>query len=153
MELVLKEQLKVKAIRAVDTYAVRHPVLRAGKPIDTCAFAGDDLDTTFHLGCFYEDELIGVASFLENDHAEHHLINAGQLRGMAVLQTHQGKGIGKILLTFGEAQLRTKHKSVVWMNAREVAVPFYTKLGYAIIGNVFDVPGIGPHYVMHKTIG
>ncbi len=152
MDTPLKNKLEIKTIGAEETYAVRHPVLRTGKPLESCAFAGDYLETTFHLGCFYMGQLIGVASFLENDHPEHHFTNAGQLRGMAVLDAYQGMGFGKILLTFGEERLRTKNKTFVWMNAREIAVPFYKKSGYTIVGNVFDVVGVGPHYVMHKKI-
>jgi ribosomal protein S18 acetylase RimI-like enzyme len=144
--------LEIRPIRAEETYAVRHPVLRTGKPIDSCAFAGDDLPTTFHLGCFDQAKLIGVASFLENGHSLHHFTNAGQLRGMAVLNEYQGKGVGKILLTFGEKRLLEKQIDLVWMNAREIAVPFYQCCGYVKIGNVFDIAGVGNHYVMYKKL-
>ncbi len=152
MEVHTKNILEIRVISAEETYAVRHPVLRPGKPVETCAFVGDELSTTFHLGCFDRDMLVGVATFMENGHELHRFTQAGQVRGMAVLQTHQGKGIGKILLTFGERRILEKQLNLVWMNAREIAVPFYENCGYKKIGNVFDIAGIGNHYVMYKKL-
>jgi hypothetical protein len=43
---------EVRIINSEDTYLVRHPVLRAGKPIESCIFDGDDIDTTIHLGIY-----------------------------------------------------------------------------------------------------
>ena len=54
----------VKEITARETWAVRHPVLRTGRPLETCAMEGDDHPDTFHLGLFDQDSLIGVASFM-----------------------------------------------------------------------------------------
>lgn len=144
--------LQIKYIGLKETYAVRHPVLREGKPISSCAFKGDDLDTTIHIGGFHHNNLIAVATFMKNGHHIHLFKNAYQLRGMAVIQNHQGKRVGKILLNFGETSLVKKQISILWMNAREKAVPFYKKLGFKVIGNVFDIPEIGNHYVMFKKL-
>ncbi len=152
MNTPTKNILNIKLITAEETYAVRHPVLREGKPLDSCAFDGDHLETTFHIGYFDDGNLIGVASFLKNDHAVHNFTNAGQLRGMAVMQGNQGRGIGKALVSFGETLLREKYLDYVWMNAREIAVPFYDSCGYKKIGPVFDIAKVGNHYVMYKEL-
>ena len=55
----------LKLISAKETYPVRHPVLRKGMPIESCAFDGDELKTTVHLGLFFEHHLIGVVSLLK----------------------------------------------------------------------------------------
>ena len=34
----------IKKISALETFPVRHPVLRAEKPIESCHFEGDDLE-------------------------------------------------------------------------------------------------------------
>ena len=39
----------IKNISANETFLVRHPVLRAGKPIENCKFDGDELETTQHF--------------------------------------------------------------------------------------------------------
>ncbi|WP_227871652.1 hypothetical protein [Flavobacterium kingsejongi] len=40
----------IKKITSEATYAVRQPVLRAGMPLESCIFDGDDLNTTEHFG-------------------------------------------------------------------------------------------------------
>lgn len=144
--------IQIKPISSKETYAVRHPVLREGRPISSCAFEGDNANTTIHYGGFMKNKLVAVASFMKNNHATHKLENAYQLRGMAVLKKYQGNGFGKILLNFVETSLSGKQISILWMNAREIAIPFYKKLGFEVIGNVFDIPEIGNHYTMHKKI-
>ena len=41
---------------------------------------------------------------------------------------------------------------VLWCNARMVAIRFYKSLGFKIIGDIFNIEGIGPHYYMYKEI-
>jgi hypothetical protein len=36
----------------------------------------------------------------------------------------------------------------LWCNARQAAVPFYAKNGWHVQGQPFDIPKIGPHFVM-----
>ncbi|MDP5158362.1 MAG: GNAT family N-acetyltransferase [Flaviramulus sp.] len=131
---------------------MRHPVLRAGKHIDTCHFAGDDLETTFHLGIFLNEELLGICSFFKSNHNCITSKNQYQLRGMAILKEFQGKGLGNIILNFGENLLREQNTQVIWCNAREVAVNFYLKTGYKTIGNTFNIKDIGIHYMMYKNL-
>lgn len=144
--------MEIRPINATETHAVRHPVLRQGKPRDSCIFAGDTLETTLHLGCFDKGQLVGVVTFMVNGHPHYNWENAVQLRGMAVLETYQGKGVGKKLVSYGESEILKKNKDLIWMNAREIAVPFYQSLGYSSIGNVFDIAKVGPHYVMYKKL-
>lgn len=137
--------IQVKEVAAIETYAVRHTVLRPGRPKETCIFEGDDLDTTFHLGAFFKEEMVGVVTMMKYD-------NEYQLRGMAVIEGFQKKGIGELLIK--EAEARVLHKPIqqIWMNARQAAVRFYTRLGYEITGEPFEIPLIGTHYKMIKQI-
>ena len=70
---------------------MRHPVLRAGRPVETCAMPGDDAEDTFHLGLFDAENLIGVVTFM-NAAKPQFTGKQYQLRGMAVLEAYQGKG-------------------------------------------------------------
>ena len=143
---------EVKSIQARETYAVRHPVLRQGRPLASCAFSGDDLRNTLHLGGYYQGRLAAVATFLPQDHPEWNTSPTYQLRGMAVLREFQGKGLGLRILKYGEQALIERGVEVLWMNARINAVPFYEKQGYHKRGTEFEIAGIGPHYVMHKRL-
>lgn len=142
---------KVKKITALETYPVRHPILREGRPIADCAFDLDNHDSTFHLGLFFKNDLVGVASFMKNNHAFFEETVQYQLRGMAILQDYQNKGLGKELLISGEKEV-SKTCSRLWFNAREIAVDFYKNCGYKTIGKQFDIKGIGAHFVMTKTL-
>ena len=59
--------LLIKEITFQEAIVVRHPVLRHGKPIESCFFAGDDLFSTKHFGIFENEKLIGVCSLFEQN--------------------------------------------------------------------------------------
>lgn len=143
----------IKNIDYIDTFSVRHPVLRAGKPIESCFFDGDNLETTTHFGLFDVDKLTGVISVYQNKNLIFNADIQFQIRGMAVLQEAQAFGYGKQLLEKAEADCIAKNADLIWFNARESAVGFYQKSGYQIAGDSFEIAGIGTHYVMYKKIG
>ncbi|WNH07984.1 GNAT family N-acetyltransferase [Thalassobellus suaedae] len=142
----------IKRIDAKETHQVRHPVLRGGKPIESCVFDGDNLDTTIHLGLFVKDKLIGVCSFLKNNHDLISETSQYQLRGMAILKAFQNYGFGKAILNYGELYLKNEGTNTIWCHARKIAVNFYKKNGYQIIGTPFNIKDIGLHYIMYKTL-
>ena len=142
----------INEISASDTFLVRHPVLRGGKPLGSCHFEGDDLATTKHFGLFLDKNLVGVISVFENKSDELIEKRQFQLRGMAVLPSEQGKGYGQKLLDFAEDYIRKEAGDLIWFNARSVAVWFYEKSGYAVMGDSFEIPDVGTHYVMYKKL-
>ena len=142
----------VKQISSQETYPVRQPVLRPGKPIESCIFPGDDLPSTTHFGVFDNNRLVGIASLFLSASPDIEGSMQYQLRGMAVLATHQKKGLGDMLLAAAEKHAVNLNADVIWFNAREVAVGFYKKAGYEIAGDIFTIPDVGPHYVMFKYI-
>lgn len=142
----------IQKITAVETFPVRHPVLRGGKPIESCRFDGDELDTTTHFGLFLHNDLIGVISIFENKNSLFNAAKQFQIRGMAVLEVHQKKGFGADLVNYAERFIDTQNGNLIWFNARKNAVDFYEKLGYQIIGNAFEIEGVGTHFVLFKEI-
>jgi ribosomal protein S18 acetylase RimI-like enzyme len=142
----------VKKITALETYPVRHQVLRKGKPIETCTFDGDNDATTMHFGLYENEKIIGIVSiYLANNHIFTDEMQF-QIRGMAVLENFQGKGFGKQLILASENFCEEKKATLIWFNARDKAIPFYEKLGYESIGEAFEIPNIGIHFVMYKKI-
>ena len=144
---------EIKEISALDTYAVRHPVLRHGKALESCHFEGDNLDNTKHFGYFEEGNLLGVISLFESKNRTFAEKNQFQIRGMAVLANQQKKGIGDKLMRYTEDFVKKQPHPFLWFNARENAVGFYKKLGYSVLGNPFDIGDIGMHYIMCKKLG
>lgn len=148
----INSEYSLKIIDSKETYPVRHPILRAGKPIESCVFDGDDFETTIHLGLFSKNKLIGISTFLEKNNSSFSETKQYQLRGMAILKEFQGKNLGNLILKEGESLLKKKDVEIVWCNAREVALNFYKRNNYKIIGNSFNIKDIGLHYTMFKTL-
>src|SRR5688500_390742 len=96
---------KIKLITSAETISVRHPVLRPGKPVDSCRFEGDDLTTSTHLGLFKDNYLIGIISIFEVKSTLFNDERQFQRRGMAVLEEHQKKGFGEKLVHYAEQYL------------------------------------------------
>jgi GNAT superfamily N-acetyltransferase len=143
----------IKEILAIDTFSIRHPVLRSGKPIESCHFDGDDLETTKHFGLFHENNLVGVISIFQVRNPLFVEESQFQIRGMAVLEHHQKKGFGEALVRHAEDYTKGQNGTMIWFNARIVAVGFYEKLGYQIIGESFNIGDVGEHYIQFKKIG
>jgi GNAT superfamily N-acetyltransferase len=139
-------------VSATEVIPIRHAVLRQGKPVASCYFQGDDAATTQHWGVFENGLLIGVASVYAVARPDATNDREYQLRGMAILPEHQGKSIGKRLLTVLENALKSNGVERIWCNARTGAVPFYQRLGYVCEGNEFEIPEVGPHWRMVKTL-
>ncbi|MBU2995020.1 GNAT family N-acetyltransferase [Cellulophaga baltica] len=152
MSLNSVNNLEVRFITATETHTVRHPVLRPGRPLSSCIFDGDTNETTLHLGGFVNNEIVAVGSFFKNNHSDHDLKNAIQLRGMAVLEAYHKKGYGRQILEYGESFFKEKGYDIIWMNARVNALKFYSKLGYEKVGTVFEIPKVGEHYVLFKKL-
>jgi predicted GNAT family N-acyltransferase len=143
--------IHIKRILAEDTYNIRKEMLRKNIPLPF-EFNGDFDKETFHLGAFKNDKLIAISSYklskLDSLEGKHY-----QLRGMATLNDFQGLGAGKYMLQEAVAILKTLKVDYLWCNARLVAVDFYTKQGFLILGDSFMEKFIGEHYVMYKKIG
>ena len=138
--------IKIKNISAQDTYEIRLIVLR--KNIDLpYKFEGDNDKDTFHLGAFYQNELVGIATFMKNT-IDSELEEQYQLRGMATLPKVRGKGAGKLLIEEAKRIIKEKGISFLWSNARKEAVGFYESLNFKVIGEGFEVQKVGPHYKM-----
>jgi len=127
---------------------LRARVLRTGRPPETARIIGDDDARTVHVGAFGDDgRLLGVASLFEIEGDNRAL----QLRAMAVEPDVRGTGVGARVVRWCEDFARARERNL-WCQARVVALGFYARLGWVSEGDEFDVPLVGPHYVMRKTL-
>jgi GNAT superfamily N-acetyltransferase len=140
----------IKKIAAKETFSVRLPVLRKGKPIESCRFEGDDLETTQHFGLYLSQELVGIISLFKKNNTTFSEKNQYQIRGMAVLKNHRKKNFGKALIIHSEEECKNQGIDLIWFNARMEAIGFYEKMGYQKEGIPFDIPDVGEHIVMFK---
>ncbi len=143
---------EILKISALETYPVRHDVLRKGRPIEDCHFKGDDLPDTSHYGLYENQKLAGVISLFINSNPLFSEEKQAQIRGMAVLEEFQKKGYVQKLVEYCEDLLHKANYRLIWFNARENAVSFYKKMGYQTIGTPFEIIDIGLHYIMYKKL-
>ena len=139
--------MDVRRITAEETRALRHSVLRPDQPLAACAYPLDSEPQTGHFGAFRDGRLVGVASIFQ-EAEEGGDPSAWRIRGMATLGEVRGAGFGGALL---EACLRhaTAHAgSRVWCNGRTTVAGFYERYGFSIRGEEFDLPGLGPHFLL-----
>lgn len=144
--------ITIREIPSKETYTVRQPVLRKGKPIGSCVFEGDDLESTHHFGLFENENLTGIISLFEKINPIFAAQNQAQIRGMAVLEIHQKKGIGEALVRHSEVYCNENQIDLIWFNARTAAIGFYQKMNYQTLGEAFEIKDVGEHYLMFKKL-
>ena len=128
------------------TYEVRHPVLRKGKPFESCRFENDDHPESIHLCAKKKDIIIGVLSALPNNCPDFPLKKCYQLRGIAINNKFQRMGIGSLLVQKVEQQIRlNKSIKYIWLDARVNTKNFYLNLEYLPVGKIFNIIDIGMH--------
>lgn len=143
--------IEIKKITASALYPIRHEILRNGEPIEKCIYPNDNAETTSHFGLYVKDMLVGVISIFKTSNPLFNDEKQFQIRGMAVLETHQKKGYGAALVNKAVAHLKTNENNyTLWFNARIIAIGFYEKLGFEKIGDAFEIDTIGVHYIMYK---
>lgn len=69
---------------------------------------------------------------------------------MAVDSRFQGRGIGRQLMQHMEEIARNKGRKETILHAREIALPFYEKLGYDITEKSHLLFGVIQHFLMIK---
>jgi len=75
----------------------------------------------------------------------------GRLFQMAVAPAQQGRGLGRQMVHTLEAELARRGVREVHLHARANVVPFYERLGYAVIGEPFVEVSI-PHRHMRRAL-
>jgi predicted GNAT family N-acyltransferase len=137
----------VDEVPAEVTYALRGAVLRPDGGEVT--WAGDEDPATFHLAARSGDQLVGVVRFAPAACPWRPDARAPwQLRGMATDPAVRGTGAGRALLVDGLARVAARGGDLVWCDARVSAAGFYERMGFAVVTEPFDKPGIGPHVGM-----
>jgi predicted GNAT family N-acyltransferase len=143
----------VRAVVTVDevapeiTYPLRAAVLRPDGGEIT--WAGDQDPATFHLAARTDERVVGVVRFSPaacpwRPEAR----SPWQLRGMATDAAVRGTGAGRLLVDDGLARVAARGGDLVWCDARVPAAGFYERMGFTVVTEPFDKPGIGPHVGM-----
>lgn len=157
---------RVTAIAPEQTLALRQQVLRPGQDLKELVFPGDLDSTSLHAGAFIvlpgetQETLVGVASVYQQElegaqeKGLPDLAGAGswRLRGMATDPRVRGLGLGGRLLVACIEHAGANEGAVLWCNARVNVAGFYTRHGFRVHGSEFELPRIGPHYLMWRDL-
>ncbi len=123
---------------------LRDDILR--KPLGL-SFSAEELErekNNILIAAFEEEQILGCCMLIDEPPSV-------RLRQMAVLNSLQGKGIGRALMNFAENLSRDRGYRTITMHARKMALGFYERVGYRVIGDEFIEINI-PHYVMEKQL-
>ena len=107
----------------------------------------DDLeDQAIPIIALMNDQIVGTARLQRNSE------KIGQIRYMAVDTEYQRKGIGKsIILTLHQMAKTIGLKKII-LDARELSLGFYTKLGYKITKKSYLLFGEIQHWQMEYLL-
>ena len=144
--------MDIKVVSAKDIRPLRNLVLRPNLPIETTYYDLDNDIETFHLASIMDNTIISIGTFYPENDIELQTKNGYRLRGMATHPKFRRKSAATKLMKESFVLLKEKKCDVLWCNARLVAVEFYKSLGFKITGKIFDIPSIGPHYKMYKSV-
>lgn len=145
--------ITLRPLAAAATRPLRQRILRPGQAVHELVYPGDDEADSLHVGAFAGEDLLGVASlYRQSPEGQPACPTDWRLRGMAVVPEARRRGVGAALLAACERHARAHGGARVWFNARLDALPFYVALGYAVIGEEYELPGIGPHRFAERTL-
>jgi GNAT superfamily N-acetyltransferase len=144
--------IEVKQIRTEMTYDLRHKILRPHQGMEDCKYDTDDRIGSFHVGAFYQGQLISIASFCVENNPDFPMGKQYRLRAMATLEDYRRVGAGREVVRYAEDILKGNGIEFLWCKGRTTVQAYYQRLGFQAYGEVFDYPPIGPHIVMYKTL-
>lgn len=125
---------------------LRVKILR--KPWNQPAETATDAMESKSINAYIETEnkeIVACGRLQENEN------KVGQIRFMAVDDSQQGKGLGKMIVNALEIEGKKLKLNTIELQARENAVEFYKSCGYTIKEKSFLLWGIIQHYLMEKN--
>jgi GNAT superfamily N-acetyltransferase len=139
------QEVEVRLASAAEVRPLRMRVLRAGRPASESVYAYDRLPETVHIAAIVGDQVVGCATVFPEPYEGQP--DAWRLRGMAVDEGFQGRGIGARVMERVTSELVGRCVPLLWCNARTAALPFYLRHGFTTVGEEFLVAQNIPHYV------
>lgn len=134
-QVTTKEQLD-------DAFAVRRTVFVDEQQVPEEEEIDQYEDEATHVVLYDNEEPIGAARVRVLD-------GIGKLERICVLSSGRKKGAGKLIVNKLEEIATSQGVSKLKLNAQTHAIPFYERLGYETVSDVFMDAGI-PHVTMIK---
>jgi predicted GNAT family N-acyltransferase len=141
-----------RSITVEEARKLRQLVLRPHLAPEENVYPGDEDESSIHEGVLLGDRLVAIGSAFNEPQNPGGTSTEWRIRGMAVLEEERGAGLGADVLVGMLEQMANKGGSRVWANARTGVVGFYQRHGLLPEGEEFDLPGIGPHFVVAADV-
>lgn len=132
------------------TRPLRQQILRPHQTLDDLA-AEEDPAATW-LAASTDDRVVGTASVASEPSPDEAAVTPFRLRAMTTAPEFRSRGLGRVLLDAALAEAAGSGADLVWCSARVPAAGFYAAAGFRETSDHFDVPHIGPHVRMSRTI-
>ncbi|MCB2223755.1 MAG: GNAT family N-acetyltransferase [Actinobacteria bacterium] len=145
-------EFELRAITPGETYELRRALLRPHQRVHEMTWAGDDAPDTLHIGGFREDRLVGIGTAHRQPMPGLSEPQAWRIRGVAVDHGHRGYGLGEMLLRRLLEHAAASGGRLVWANATAASYGFFEHYGFARRGDPFELPEVGPHYVVYAGL-
>jgi N-acetylglutamate synthase-like GNAT family acetyltransferase len=130
-----------------DYFELRWEILRAPWQQSRGSEKDEFEETAWHCAAFHPDgRLIGTGRLHSQNEVQ------GQIRYMAVTPDCSGMGVGSQILKHLEDTAASKGMTTIVLNAREHAVPFYTRHGYQLGNKEHVLYGNIQHFRMKKVL-
>jgi GNAT superfamily N-acetyltransferase len=128
------------------TVALRNMILRQPLGLQFTEEEREADKKYHHFACYLDGRLAGCLVLCPREGGD------VQMRQVSVVAEWQGQGIGTALVEYTETWAREAGYRRMILHARDAAVGFYEKLGYAKVGEPFVEVSI-PHWAMEKRLG
>jgi ribosomal protein S18 acetylase RimI-like enzyme len=145
-------QISYEPVHAAMVRPLRGEVLRPGEAPERLIYPGDEEPGTLHMAAFRAGEVVGIVTVMADGHPSSPRPGDWRIRGMATAASMRNAGIGSDLLTRCETHAREQQGTRLWCNARIGARTLYERIGMTVGGEVFEIAGIGEHYLMSKRL-
>ena len=143
----------VERVTFDEIHDLRVRVLRKGTPVSHARYPEDLYDDVAHLAIRINDAVVATSTWFSEECPEVPNQPAVQLKGMAVDDSLQTTGYGRALIEAGMSLALEREATLVWARARDSALGFYEKCGFAVVGDGFiDEPTAMPHHIVVRKI-
>jgi len=145
-------EFEVRAISPVDTYELRRALIRPHQRVNEMTWPGDEHIDTLHVGGYRGETLVGIGTIHRQAMPGSVEAEAWRIRGVAVDFGHRGYGLGAMLLNHLIEHATISSGRVIWANTTATSFGFFEHHGFRRRGEPFELPEIGPHYVVYAEL-
>lgn len=139
------EAIRAKTKEQLDEiYRIRHIVFVDEQGVDAEREFDEHEEAAVHLLIKHEGVPAGAGRLREVD-------GVAKLERICVLEPYRNHGVGRAVMQALEALAKERGLTKAKLHAQTQAEPFYRKLGYETVSDIFLEEGI-PHVVMVKRL-